>query len=89
MELDYALTDLDALASRLADTTANLDTYIAERAEAIAAPKIAEIQSAAAARLAEQQIDYERRLERATDLVAELRRQLDIQLRLRKTKGEY
>lgn len=74
----------DALAEatrRLAETTANLDAYIEQRAQAIAAPRIAAAEKQARERIA----DLERKAaddrQRASDLVAELRRHVDAQVR--------
>ena len=72
--------DVAALAARLVETTANLDAYIAAAAERIAAPRIAAVEAGAAARLDEQQGAAAVAQQRAVDLQAELRRQLDAQL---------
>jgi transcriptional regulator with XRE-family HTH domain len=62
----------ETLAARLETVTTNLQAYIEQRAREVAEPHIAVAEEAADRRVAE----IERQLERANDLVEELRRQL-------------
>jgi hypothetical protein len=73
--------DLTALAASLAATAASLEGHIERRAREIAEPQIIAAQLWAKTRMDEQ--DRETRFEnqRKDDLIAELRRQLDAQVR--------
>jgi DNA-binding GntR family transcriptional regulator len=72
---------LTEAARRLAETTANLDAYIERRAQEIAAPRIAAVEQQARKQIADLNKKAIAARQRASDLEAELRRQLDAQVR--------
>jgi transcriptional regulator with XRE-family HTH domain len=69
------------LVRTLAETTANLDAYIERRAQEIAAPRIAAVEQQAREQIADLNKKAIAARQRASDLEAELRRQLDAQVR--------
>lgn len=71
----------DSLAAALEATTANLATYIEDRASGIANPRIAAAERAAADTIADLEGRHAFDRQRWSDLEAELRRQLDAQIR--------
>jgi len=73
------MTDISV--DRLGEMIAGLDDHIAARAEEIAAPLIAAAEAAAAARIAEVEQQVANRARRDADLIAELRRQLELTIR--------
>lgn len=73
--------DLNALAASLADTAAGIDAYIERRAQEIAEPQILAAQLRAKTRMDEQDRETRFEMQRKSDLIAELRRQLNAQIR--------
>ncbi len=75
------MSDTETLARDLRETAANLSAYIEQRAQEIAGPRIAAAEQAAAERVADVEDGAAVASRRYKDLIAELRRQLDVQLR--------
>jgi hypothetical protein len=75
-------TRTEALAAQLAETVARLDGYIQRRAEDLAAPQIAEARRTEREAVDDLTARYEADHRRSQDLVDELHRQLDVQLRM-------
>lgn len=73
--------DLNALAASLADTARDMDVHIERRARQITDPQITAIQAAAKGQLDRQARDHGFEQQRKDDLIAELRRQLDAQIK--------
>jgi hypothetical protein len=71
----------ESLAQALAETTANLDAYIERRAQEIAAPRIAAVEQETREQIANLNKQAIAARQRASGLEAELRRQLDAQVR--------
>jgi hypothetical protein len=72
---------VEDLAATLQAATANLTAYIEQRAAELAEPRIAEAERLAAERVSALSGTYEADRRRWSDLEAELRRQLDAQIR--------
>ena len=69
--------DLNALAASLADTARHLDEAIERRAREIAEPRILAVQLDAKTRMDAQDRETRFEMQRKSDLIAELRRQLN------------
>ena len=72
---------LPELTETLREVAANLDAYIERRAQEIAAPRIAAVEQQAREQIADLNKKAIAARQRASDLEAELRRQLDAQIR--------
>jgi hypothetical protein len=73
--------ETDVLARDLREATANLAAFIEARAQEIAAPWIEAAERAAANSVAEMQERLDFQTRRQDDVIAELRRQVDVQRR--------
>lgn len=80
--------ELERLAADLRETSANLEAHIAERAEAIAAPRVAALEAEHTRRDQEHQTSFDAAQQRHDDLVVVLRRQLAA-LEVRAAQGAY
>jgi hypothetical protein len=65
-------------AATLRAAIGDLDAHVQRRAEAIAAPRIAEVEQAAATRITDLKAGHAQKRQRLEDLVGELRRQLTV-----------
>ncbi len=74
-------TDLNALATSLAETSLNLTDYIERRAREIAEPRIQRAETGANEQINRLHEEYRAENRRKDDLIAELRRQLDAQVK--------
>jgi predicted RNase H-like nuclease (RuvC/YqgF family) len=74
-------TDLTALAASLAETARHLEAHIERRAQEIAEPQILAAQLRAKAQIDEQDRETRFEMQRKSDLIAELRRQLGAQVK--------
>lgn len=80
-------TDLTALAATLADTARHLDGHIERRAQEIADPAIADAEFKAFEQMSALGTRHAREQQRKDDLITELRRQLDAQIRTAERLG--
>ena len=84
------MADLETLAANLLTATGNLRQDVEARAAELAAPVIAAAQQAAAAQVAEAERVAGVQAQRDTDLIAELRRQVETQeLRANRAVAEW
>lgn len=74
--------DVEMLVARLAETVVRLDGYIERRAEAIAAPRIVEVEGHCKVAVDGLKMSQAIEHQRWVDLEAELRRQLAVQLKM-------
>jgi hypothetical protein len=75
------MSDADRLAAALVDTTANLARHIERRADEIAGPRIDAIEMAGQQQVGEMAAQLAALRQRKDDLIVELRRQLDAQVK--------